>query len=54
MSSVIGNRLGPYVAVLEQNVLEGEEHLQNLWDTSKSKGWEGLILRKDATYNGQR
>lgn len=40
--------------VLPQTVVRDRKHYDELMEDAASKGWEGLILRRDATYQGKR
>lgn len=40
--------------IVEQIPITSVEHLTEMTDEAVAKGWEGLILRKDAPYKGKR
>lgn len=40
--------------VVEQIPIQSKEHLTEMADAATDKGWEGLIIRKDAPYKGKR
>ena len=42
-----------FIKVLDQK-LGSDRHLENMMEISKNEGWEGLMLRKDDTYQGKR
>ena len=42
-----------FIKVLDQK-LGSDTHLENMMEISKNEGWEGLMLRKDDTYQGKR
>ena len=42
-----------FITVLDQK-LGNDNHLANMMEISKNEGWEGLMLRKDDTYQGKR
>ncbi len=42
-----------FIKVLDQK-LGSDNHLENMMEISKNEGWEGLMLRKDDTYQGKR
>ena len=42
-----------FIKVLDQK-LGSDKHLENMMEISKNEGWEGLMLRKDDTYQGKR
>lgn len=42
-----------FIKVLDQK-LGSDDLLENMMEVSKNEGWEGLMLRKDATYQGKR
>ena len=42
-----------FIKVLDQK-LGSDNHLENMMEVSKNGGWEGLMLRKDTTYQGKR
>lgn len=42
-----------FIKVLDQK-LGSDNHLENMMEISKNEGWEGLMLRKDTTYQGKR
>lgn len=44
----------PTLSVLKQTLIETSEQLNNLLEDADSKGWEGLILRKNVGYEGKR
>jgi len=39
---------------VEQVKVESAAHLESLFASAEGKGWEGLIIRKDAEYEGKR
>ena len=48
------NELGNYVSVVQQQIVEGEEQLNEHIAEASKMGWEGLMLRKNDTYKGKR
>ena len=42
-----------FIKVLDQK-LGSDDLLENMMEVSKNEGWEGLMLRKDDTYQGKR
>eukprot|EP00123_Amoebidium_parasiticum_P012148 comp21154_c0_seq1/m.28642 comp21154_c0_seq1/g.28642 ORF comp21154_c0_seq1/g.28642 comp21154_c0_seq1/m.28642 type:complete len:599 (-) comp21154_c0_seq1:185-1981(-) len=42
------------VTVLPQTRVKNKEHLDKLYQKAKDSGWEGLMIRKDGPYVGQR
>jgi len=42
-----------FITVLDQKI-GNDNHLANMMEISKNEGWEGLMLRKDDTYQGKR
>jgi DNA ligase-1 len=42
------------VELLEQNRIENQEYFDSIRAEAAEKGWEGLIIRKDTTYQGKR
>jgi len=42
-----------FIKVLDQK-LGSDDLLENMMEISKNEGWEGLMLRKDDTYQGKR
>lgn len=45
---------GGFISQVDQFYVENEEDLQDHMDTAVQFGWEGLMLRKDAPYQGKR
>lgn len=43
-----------FVTPLEQTLIDTEEHLQHYMELAAKNKWEGLMIRKDATYQGKR
>jgi DNA ligase-1 len=43
-----------FISQVDQFYVENEEDLQDHMDTAVQYGWEGLMLRKDAPYQGKR
>jgi len=43
-----------YSTVVEQILIENEEHMQNYMGEAIKNGWEGLIIRKNTVYKGKR
>lgn len=43
-----------YLDILEQELIKSEEHLQEWILKAEQNGWEGLIIRKNVTYEGKR
>lgn len=44
----------PFMRIVPQTLIEDQAHLDDLFEKAREKGWEGLILRKDASYRGKR
>lgn len=44
----------PFIKLVDQTVIENSDHLTTLFNEAVQKSWEGLILRKDVTYQGKR
>jgi DNA ligase-1 len=44
----------PVLQTLPQTVVRSKEQYDSLMEEAAEKGWEGLILRKDAPYQGKR
>ena len=45
---------GDIIELVKQELIENEDNLQDHMDTAAKCGWEGLMLRKDAPYQGKR
>lgn len=45
---------GDVLEILDQGIVESEEHLLKLLDEAVEKRWEGIMVRKDAPYEGKR
>lgn len=43
-----------YISHLDMTVVNDKEHLIEMMKEATSKGWEGLIIRKDGPYEGKR
>lgn len=43
-----------FIGQVEQTLIQGDEDLQTRMDYATQHGWEGLMLRKDAPYQGKR
>jgi DNA ligase-1 len=44
----------PHISILRQELVRDEEHLQEWLDRASDNGWEGLMLRKNVSYEGKR
>lgn len=44
----------PQLSVLEQEVIRDDEHIAELIEDAEQKGFEGIMVRKDAKYIGKR
>lgn len=53
-SLLSGKEMEPFVTIAESVKLTDEAHLTVLSEDAEKRGWEGLILRKDCGYVGQR
>lgn len=53
LKTFVGDKLS-HLKVVEQVKLESMDHLDKMKKKVIEKGWEGLILRKDVTYEGKR
>ena len=42
------------IDILEQVKIKDQNHFQELFDDANSRGWEGIIIRKDVGYEGKR
>ena len=42
------------LTIVEQVIVEDENHLQLMRDNAKELGWEGIMIRKDIPYEGKR
>ena len=42
------------LTLVEQVIVEDENHLQVMRDNAKELGWEGIMIRKDIPYEGKR
>ena len=54
LSNILEGYSGDKIEMVEQIPVESTEHLTQLRQTARDKGWEGLILRKNAPYKGTR
>jgi DNA ligase-1 len=43
-----------HLSVCKQTIINDDAHLQSLLQEADSNGWEGLILRRNVTYEGKR
>jgi DNA ligase-1 len=54
LKTFIGNSSIQHIKLVKQTKLENLEQLNGMKEQAVQKGWEGLILRKDAPYEGKR
>lgn len=54
LSMILGNPNLKYVKYLNQDLIKGEDHIQEKMKEASKKEWEGLMLRKDELYKGKR
>ena len=54
LSMILGNPHLKYVKYLKQDLIKGEDHIQEKMEEASKKEWEGLMLRKDELYKGKR
>ena len=50
----IEKKVENFLDVIDQNEVKGKQHLMELAADAGTRGWEGLILRKDVPYKGKR
>jgi DNA ligase-1 len=54
LSNFIGKEEPPHMRLVQQKKLNSMNHLELMKQEAIKKGWEGLILRKDVSYEGKR
>ena len=47
-------RKSDHLRIVKQILIRDQAHLDELFLIAQEKGWEGLIIRKDTTYQGKR